>query len=72
MMIRTHDPQQVHPSFAKRDVLPALTPIVGDHIRYLRAKAPGCLWNHLTKEEALERMQRGTPVYYETWMKEGT
>lgn len=62
-MTRTHEAQQVHPSYAKRDRLPDITPIVGDLVRYLTRTGIE-IW----PLNALTMLRRGEKVFYEAYL----
>jgi hypothetical protein len=64
-MTRTHSTQQVHPSYAKRDRLPDITPIVGDRVRYLSGTGIE-IW----PLNALSMLRRGEKVFYEAYEDE--
>jgi len=63
MQRRTHGSRPVPPSLAKRDELPAITPIVGDVVIYLA----GPRGDVIHPDDALGLMRQGKTVWYETW-----
>jgi len=62
MMRQTHKRRRVPLSFATKDALPLLSPVVGDRICYETWAG-----DPLHEEQALRRMQEGGSVYYTTW-----
>jgi len=61
-MRKTHDRQRIPASYASREELPRLTPIVGDIVAY-ETWAGDPIHHH----DALVRLRAGKPVYYTTW-----
>lgn len=64
-MRQTHARRKVPASYAARDELPRITPIIGDTICYETWAG-----DPIHREDALRRMRDGRTVYYTTWEKE--
>jgi len=61
-MRKTHERREVPFSYAFKDELPRLTPIVGDRVVYETWAG-----DPLHSDDALVRLQAGGVVYYTTW-----
>ena len=62
MMRKTHERRGVPFSYALREELPHLTPIVGDIVAYETWAG-----DPLHRHDALTRLKAGGVVYYTTW-----
>lgn len=61
-MRKTHDRRPVPASYAKKDELPRITPIIGDIIAYETWSG-----DPIHRDDALADMRDGKTIYYTTW-----